>query len=73
MKFENVGKVEKGYIEKTISITPLENGEYEVAAKSIPTGKIKKEEIITMRFTQNGLNALVGSWFILCERKEELR
>lgn len=70
MKLQNAGKVEKGYIEKTISVTQIGNGEYEVEAKAIPTGK-KKEEVITMRFTQNGLNALVGTWLILCDKKED--
>lgn len=72
MNFQNVAKVEKGYIEKIIGIRPLENGEYEIEAKAIPTGK-KKDESIKMTFTQNGLNALVGTWMILCDRKEEVK
>lgn len=70
MRIQNAAKYEKGYIEKTIGIVELPNGEYEIEVKATPTGK-KKEENIKMTFTQNGLNALVGTWLIFCERKEE--
>jgi hypothetical protein len=67
MKIENVGKVEKGFIEKTVSVEELENGEYLVTAKAIPTGKKKVEEI-SMTFTKNGLNALLGNLWAMVER-----
>lgn len=67
MNLQNSAKVEKGYIEKVIGIRTLPDGDYEIEAKAIPTGK-KKEEVITMRFTQTGLTALVGCWLFLCER-----
>ena len=34
MKLENVAKVEKGFIEKTISIQELPNGNVEIVAKA---------------------------------------
>ena len=51
MKLENVAKVEKGFIEKTISIQELPNGNVEIVAKAIHTGK-KKDQEIRMEFTQ---------------------
>lgn len=66
MIMENSALVEKGFIEKTLTIKKLPNGNYKISAKSIPTGK-KKEQVIEMEFTQNGLNALVGTWMIFAD------
>lgn len=66
MNLENAALTEKGFIEKTISLRKLENGNYEIKAKGKPTGN-KKEHVITMEFTQNGLNALVGTWMIMTD------
>lgn len=68
MKLENVAKVEKGFIEKSISIQPLDNGNFEIVAKAIPTGK-KKDQEIRMEFTQRGYLALVGCWLALAEEE----
>lgn len=70
MKLSNEAKVEKGFIEKNITIQNLPNGEYLIEAKAVPLGK-KKEENIQMTFSQNGLNALVGTWMIFCEKDGE--
>lgn len=66
MNMENAALSEKGFIEKTLGIKTLKNGNYEITAKALPTGK-SKEQVITMEFTQNGLNALVGTWMILAD------
>ena len=68
MKLENVAKVEKRFIEKTISIQELPNGNVEIVAKAIPTGK-KKDQEIRMEFTQRGYLALIGSWMIFAENE----
>lgn len=67
MKIENAAKFEKGYMEKALIIEELENGEYLVKAKAVPSGKKAVEEI-EMTFTQNGLNAFLGSLWALVER-----
>jgi phosphoribosylcarboxyaminoimidazole (NCAIR) mutase len=59
MNIEHTALDEKGFLEKSISIKKLENGHYLVTAYELPTGK-KKEKAITMEFTQNGINALLG-------------
>lgn len=59
MNIEHTALDEKGFLEKSISIKKLENGHYLVTAYELPTGK-KKERAITMEFTQNGMNALLG-------------
>lgn len=68
MKLENVAKVEKGFIEKSISIEPLPNGNFEIVAKAIHTGK-KKDQEIRMEFTPRGYMALVGCWLALAENE----
>lgn len=68
MKLENVAKVEKGFIEKTISIQELPNGNVEIVAKAIHTGE-KKDQEIRMEFTQRGYLALIGSWMIFAENE----
>ena len=67
MNIEHTALDEKGFIEKTVSVEELENGEYLVTAKAIPSGKKKVEEI-SMTFTKNGLNALLGNLWALVER-----
>lgn len=70
MKMSNVAKTEKGFIEKELTIKNLSNGEYLIEAKAIPVGK-KEEETIQMTFTQNGLNALVGTWMVFCNEEHK--
>ena len=65
MKLTNTAKIEKGYIEKNITVQNLPNEEYLVEVKAIPTGK-KKEEYIKMTFSQNAFNALVGTMSVFC-------
>lgn len=59
MNIEHIALDEKGFIEKSISIKKLENGNYCVTAYELPSGK-KKERAISMEYTQNGINALIG-------------
>ena len=59
MNNEHTALDEKGFIEKSISVQNLDSGNYLVTAYELPTGK-KKERVITMEFTQNGINALLG-------------
>lgn len=59
MRLEHTAMDEKGFIEKNISVQKMDDGNYLVTAYELPTGK-KEERAITMEFTQNGMNALVG-------------
>lgn len=59
MNIEHTALDEKGFIEKSISVQNLDSGNYLVTAYELSTGK-KKERVITMEFTQNGINALLG-------------
>lgn len=68
MKLENSAKAEKGFIEKSLTIQNLDDGTYLITAKAIPTGK-KKEQTLHMVFTQNGLNALVGTWLMFADKE----
>lgn len=70
MKLSNAAKTEKGFIEKDITIQNLPNNEYLIEVRAVPTGK-KKEDYIKMKFTQNGLNALVGTWMMFCDKEDE--
>lgn len=65
MRFENVAKPEKGSIEKSISIEQLDNGNYRVTSTNTKPKGVK--ESVSMEFTQNGLNALVGTWMVFTE------
>ena len=62
MKLENVAKVEKGFIEKTISIQELPNGNVEIVAKAIHTGK-KKDQMkkeVSMEATKKAFIMMMG-------------
>lgn len=69
MKLENVAVSEKGSIEKSISIEKLVNGNYKIT--STDTKPKGEKESISMEFTQNGLNALVGTWMVFTEGAEK--
>lgn len=66
MKLEHVAMVDKGFVEKSIRVETLPNGNYQVTALAKPTGN-KKEQIVSMEFTQNGLNALAGSLLMFAD------
>ncbi|MFR6673087.1 MAG: hypothetical protein ACLUSM_11250 [Enterococcus avium] len=59
MNIEHTALDEKGFLEKSISIKKMNNGNYCVTAYELPTGK-KKERSISMEYSQNGINALLG-------------
>lgn len=59
MNIEHIALDEKGFLEKSISIKKMNNGNYCVTAYELPSGK-KKERAISMEYTQNGINALLG-------------
>lgn len=61
MKLENCAQVETGFIEKSLTIESNDNGTYKITAKEKPTGN-KKERIVEMTFTANGIAALLGTW-----------
>lgn len=69
MQIENSALPESGYLEKVINVKKLENGNYQVMARAFPTRK-RKVEIITMEFSQNGFNALVGSLMAMSGEKQ---
>ncbi|WP_312729744.1 hypothetical protein [Enterococcus sp.] len=69
MQIENSALPESGYIEKVINVKKLENGNYQVMARAFPTRK-RKVEIITMEFSRNGFNALVGSLMAMSGEKQ---
>lgn len=68
MKISNVAKSNKKFIEQTITVQDLPNKEYLVEAKAIPMGQ-NKEQLISMKFSQNGFNAFLGS-LLAFEQKE---
>lgn len=59
MRVEHTALDEKGFLEKSISLVKLKNGNYCITAYELPTGK-RKERAISMEYTQNGLSALLG-------------
>lgn len=61
MKLENCAQVETGFIEKSLTIESNDNGTYKIIAKEKTTGN-KKERIVEMTFTTNGIAALLGTW-----------
>ena len=61
MRITNSAQVEKGFIEKELTIESNDDGTYKVIAKEQPTGN-KQEIVIEMTFTANGMAALLGSW-----------
>lgn len=60
---------ESGYLEKVINVERLQNGNFQVMARAFPTRK-RKVQIITMEFSQNGFNALVGSLMAMSQGRE---
>ncbi len=70
MQIENSALPESGYIEKVINVEKLENGSYQVTARAFPTRK-RKVQIITMKFSRNGFNVLLGSLMALAQEQEE--
>jgi len=59
-QFENVAMSEKGVIESIVGLTPNEDGTFTIkAVKEYPR---KKNKIMEMTFTRNGLAAIVGTW-----------
>ena len=69
MIIENTAAYEKGIIEKTITTELLESGNIRISAKENPVNK--KERFITMEFTKNGFNALLGSMMAISKMEEE--
>ncbi|EMF0108773.1 hypothetical protein OU491_000526 [Enterococcus hirae] len=69
MKIENVALPESGYLEKVINVEKLENGNYQVMARAFPTRK-RKVQTTQMEFSQNGFNALVGSFMAMAQAGE---
>ncbi|AYJ46688.1 hypothetical protein IGK30_002914 [Enterococcus sp. AZ178] len=70
MQIENSALPESEYIEKVINVEKLESGSYQVTARAFPTRK-RKFQIITMKFSRNGFNALLGSLMALAQEQEE--
>lgn len=68
MKIENTALSEKGFIDKSLSIEKLENGNYRITAYQLPVGN-KKEQSIIMEYTQNGLNALLGGMMAVSKER----
>ena len=60
MKFENVAKVEKGFIEKSLAVQANKDGSFMIVASEQATGKNASREI-EMTFSSNGFTALVGT------------
>lgn len=69
MIIENTAIDEKGIIEKTIITEILENGNIRITANELPIDE--KEKSISMEFTKNGFNALLGSMMIISKMEEE--
>lgn len=69
MIIENTAAHEKGIIEKTITTELLESGNIRISAKEHPMNE--KEQFITMEFTKNGFNALLGSMMAISKMGEE--
>jgi hypothetical protein len=58
--FENVAVVQKGVVESSLKIEKTDDGFFTVTATQVFTRK--NDKIIEMKFTKNGLNALLGTW-----------
>lgn len=69
MKYENVGLDEKGVIESTLGLDKNDDGTFTVQAKQIFPRK--NDKVVEMRFTKNGMNALIGMWRAAVEFSEE--
>ncbi|MGM0183468.1 hypothetical protein IGK74_002433 [Enterococcus sp. AZ150] len=69
MIIENTAVDEKGIIEKTITTELLENGNIRIIAKEHPVNE--NENFISMEFTKNGFNALLGSMLAISKMEEQ--
>lgn len=69
MQYENVGLDEKGVIESTLGLEQNDDGTFSVKAKQIFSRK--SDKVVEMRFTKNGMNALIGMWRAAVEFSEE--
>ncbi|MDT2691510.1 hypothetical protein ACK4CS_12735 [Enterococcus gallinarum] len=69
LEIANIALPESEYIEKVINVNKLENGNYQLMARAFPTRK-RKVQIITMEFSQNGFNALVGSLMAMSQVRD---
>lgn len=69
MQFENVGLDEKGVIESTLGLEQNDDGTFTVQAKQ--TFSRKNDKVVEMKFTKNGMNALIGIWRAAVEFSED--
>lgn len=69
MIIENTAIYEKGFNEKTITTELLENGNIKITAKEKPNKK--QDQSISMEFTKNGFNALLGSMMAISKMEEQ--
>ncbi|MGX7195186.1 hypothetical protein [Enterococcus olivae] len=70
MKMENVALTEVGYIEKSISVEKLDNGNFKLITKCLPT-RNKKQQTMELEFTRNGFSALIGTWMAMSKEESE--
>ncbi|MBO0485929.1 hypothetical protein [Vagococcus fluvialis] len=63
MRVENTAKNINNYSEETLSLEKLKDGDYRIVAKSeqFEMSRPNSVRTIEMVFSQNGLNALLGS------------
>lgn len=66
MIIENTALPEIGYIEKVINVEKLENDNFQIMVRAFPTRK-RKVQNITMEFSPDGFNELVGSLMIMAK------
>lgn len=69
MKYENVGLDEKGVFESTLGLEQNDDGTFTVQAKQIFSRK--NDKVVEMKFTKNGMNALIGTWRAAVEFAED--
>lgn len=70
-QYENVAMVQKGVAESILSLQPNDDGTFTITAKqSYPR---KKDKVIEMTFTENGINALIGVWLSAVEFNKNSR
>lgn len=69
MQFENVALDEKGVIESTLGLEQNDDDTFTVQAKQ--TFSRKNDKVVAMRFTKNGMNALIGTWRAAVEFSED--
>ena len=58
---------DSGYIEKSITVNNVRNGNYEIVIEAHPVGKSK--EVTTLEFTRSGMIELLDSIKEIAERK----